>query len=677
MTPSVPPPQLDEVLALTYDCPELGDNAKVSRTRSATIALACVALTALGEAAALALGWHLRSTGDALEWALYNVAVTAVGALILHRLPRHPVGWILAVFGVLGAWSTDLLTGYGLRAGQNGWLGAAAAQWFGVAAWCLGALMWIWALLYVPTGTLPSPRWRIVEYGGIVGTLAYMVGWLVSPTSTVPHSTLANPFVVAGLPGQQLADVGGLLIALAAAGAMASVVLRARGADPELRQQLKWVGVGAVVLVAFLPVGLTLWSSSPVVRALSPVAVLAIVSSLGAAVLRYRLFDVDRLVLRGIAYLAAAGVAVAFYAAVVITLGTLAGGSRTWQAAAATLVAAICFRPVARAAQRGLERRFDRDHEARRQIDRYLDGLRAGTEPAERIEQVLRDAIGLQDLRLMLRLPTSDSYSDVHGQLCTTDPNLPVVELGAEALFQYPTPADPALEARIGRLLSHSRLALQVARLGVGLSRQVEELDASRRRIAIAADEERRRIQRDIHDGAQQRLVALGLSLRSLEGRFRAADRNEDADAVDGVVADLGETIVELRTLVANLPLPQLDAGLEAAFRELADRSPLPVYVEVATGQLDPSVEATAYFVGSESLTNTLKHAQASTVTLRAERCGATLRVTVTDDGVGGATPGAGSGLIGLRDRVAAIGGRLRIDSGRTGTIVTAELPCG
>jgi signal transduction histidine kinase len=668
---------LDEVLALTYAGPELGDNAKVSRTRSTTIALACVVLAVLGEAAALALGWHLRSTGDAFEWALYNIAVTAVGALIVHRLPQHPVGWILVLFGVLGAWSTDLVSAYGLRAEQSGWPGAAPAQWFGVAAWCLSALMWVLALLYVPTGTLPSPRWRVVVFGGLVGTLAYLAGWLVSTSSTLPDSTLANPFVVTDLPGQQLAAVGGSMLAVAGAAAVASVIRRARGADPVLRQQLKWVGIGGLILVGFLPVGLTLWSSSPVVRALSPVVVLAIVASLGAAVLRYRLFDVDRLVLRGLAYLAAAVVGVAFYAASVITLGTLAGGSRPWQAAAATLVAALCFRPVVRTAQRGLERRFDRDDDARRQIDRYLDGLRAGTEPAERVEEVLRDAAGLQELRLMLRLPASDRYSDVHGQLCTVDPNLATVELGAEAVVQYPPDADPALEARLQRMLSHSRLALQVARLGVGLSRQVEELDASRRRIAIAADEERRRIQRDLHDGAQQRLVAVGLTLRSLEGRLRAADRTEDADTVDAVVADLRETIAELRTLVANLPLPQLDAGLEAAFHELADRSPVPVQVEVVAGKLDPSVEATAYFVGSESLTNTLKHAQASTVTLRAERCGGTLLVTVADDGVGGAMPGAGSGLIGLRDRVAAIGGHLRIDSGRAGTIVTAELPCG
>lgn len=649
----------------------------MSRNRSATIALACVVLAVLGEAAAVGLGWHLRSTGAALEWALYNVSVTAIGGLIVHRLPRHPVGWILAGFGVLGAWSTDVLTGYGLRAEHAGWPGAAPAQWFGVAAWCLGALMWVLALLYVPTGTLPSSRWRFVVYGGVVGTLGYLIGWLVSPSSTIPNSRVANPFVVANLPGKEVAVGGGALLALAAVGSMASVVRRRHGADPVLRQQLKWVGVGGLFLVCFLPVGLTLWSSSPVVRFLSPIAVLAMVASLAAAVLRYRLFDVDRLVLRGLAFVAAAAVAIGFYVALVIALGTLAGGSRPWQAAAATLAAATCFRPVARAAQRALERRFDRDHEARKQIDRYLDGLRAGTEPAEKVEQVLREAAGLPGLMLMLRLPDSGRYTDVHGHLCTLDPDRPLVELGAEAVAQYPSPADPGTEARLERLLSHSRLALQIARLGVGVSRQVEELDASRRRIAVAADEERRRIQRDLHDGAQQRLVAIGLALRSLEGRFRADDQIDDADVVDAVVADVGETISELRTLVSNLPLPQLDAGLAAAFQELADRSPVRVRVDVDAGKLDPSVEAAAYFVGSEGLTNTLKHAQASNVTLQAKRSGETLLISVADDGIGGAAPGAGSGLIGLRDRVAALGGHLRIDSGRSGTIVTAEIPCG
>ncbi|HET7901698.1 MAG TPA: histidine kinase [Candidatus Nanopelagicales bacterium] len=649
----------------------------MSRYRSAAIGLAGVSLALLGEIVALALAWQLRPFGDAVAWALYNVAVTAVGALIVHAFPRHPVGWILLVLGVLGVWSTDVLSAYGARAELSGWPGAAGAQWLGVAAWCLSALMWVLALLYVPTGALASPRWRIALVGGIVGTSAYLVGWLISPASTLPDSTLANPFAVAGLPGESLADVGGVLLAASAAGAVASVIGRARGADPVLRQQLKWVGVGGLLLVGFLPVGLALWSSSPVVRALSPVVALGIVASVGAAVLRYRLFDVDRMVLRGTAYLAAAAVASGLFAASVILLGTLLGGSRPWQTAAATLVAVVCFRPVAGRVERRLERRFDPDHDARRQIDRFLDGLRAGTEPADRIEEVLRDAAGRQDLRLLLRLPASDGFCDVHGQRCAPDPSLRAIELGAEAMVQYPSAADPVLDSRLERLLAHARLALQVARLGAGLSSKVDELDASRRRIAIAADDERRRIQRDLHDGAQQRLVAVGLALRSLEGRLRADDRRRDADTVDGVVTDLGETIVELRTLVANLPLPQLDGGLDVAFRELADRSPLPVRVDVTAERLSPSVEATAYFVGSESLTNTLKHARASTVTLRAERCGATLLVTVADDGVGGAVPGAGTGLIGLRDRVAAIGGHLRIDSGRTGTTITAELPCG
>ena len=663
--------------ALTYFRQQLGDNANVTSNRAGVIGLGCVALAAIGEIAALALAWRLRPLGDALEWALYNVAVSAVGALIMHRLPRHRVGWVLAIFGAVGVWSTDLLGGYGLRAEHSGWHGAAAAQWLAGAAWCLSALMWVLALVLVPNGQLPSSRWRVVLYAGIAGTFTYSLGWLTSASSTIPDSSLGNPFVATRVPGEQLAGFGGTLLALAAVGAMASVVRRRRGADPVLRQQLKWVGVGGALLVGFLPVGLALWSTSPVVRALSPVVVLAMVASLGAAVLRYRLFDVDRLVLRGVAYLSAAAVVVALYATAAIVLGTLAGGSRPWQVAATTLAAVACFRPVARAAQRLLERRFDRDDQALRRIDRYLEGLRAGTERADRVEAVLREASGLPQLRLLLRLPASDLFADVHGHSATPRPDLPVVHLGTEAIAQCPGPDDPARAARIERLLSRSRLALQVARLGVELSRQVEELDASRRRIAVAADVERRRIQRDLHDGAQQRLVSVGLSLRSLEGRLRTSDLTVEADVVDGVVADLGETIAELRTLVANLPLPQLDAGLAAAFQELADRSPLPVHVEVDAGALDPSVEATAYFVGSEGLTNTLKHAQASAVTLRAQRRDDTLLVSVADDGVGGATPGAGTGLVGLRDRVAALGGFLRIDSGDSGTTVTVELPCG
>jgi signal transduction histidine kinase len=371
---------------------------------------------------------------------------------------------------------------------------------------------------------------------------------------------------------------------------------------------------------------------------------------------------------------------VGIYAVSAATLGALLGGSRPWQIAAATLIAATVFRPAARASQRIIDRRFDRYHEARLRLDRYLDGLRSGAERTDRFEEVLREAANVHDLQLFLRLPASDEYVDVRGQARVVDPAQPAVELRsfgeAEAIVQYNDPFDPALEARIERLLQHSRLALLIARLGVELARQVNELEESRRRIASASDTERRRIQRDLHDGAQQSLVTIGLAMRSVEGHLRNRNETADADLLDSLVTDVQATIEGLRALVSDLPLPQMNAGIDAAFRELADRSPIPVRVEVDTDRLDAALETTAYFVGSEGLTNVLKHAHASEATLRAWRVNGSLLVSVSDDGIGGADPQLGSGLLGLQDRFAAVGGQFSIHSDTGGTRLTAELPC-
>jgi signal transduction histidine kinase len=652
----------------------------VRHTASAVVAVSCLAAAAAGEATALVLAHGMHPLEDSALWAFYNLSVVAFGALILVRLRDHPVGWVLCVGGVVGVFSTDVLGAYGLRAEAEGWPGAAPAQWLALSAWSLGALMWVWALLFIPTGRLPSRRWRIFLYAGAVGVSLYIVGWLTSATSINPTSSVANPFVVAGLPSQELAVAGGLMLAIAGVAAMASMLVRVRGADVITRQQLKWVAVATGLIVTFLPIGLIFWSVSPVVRVLSPLVLLAAVAALAAAVLRYRLFDLDRLALRAAGYAVATAVGVALYAASTVTLGALLGGSRPWHVAAATLIAAAAFRPVARAAQRIIDRRFDRYHDAWLRLDRYLDGLRSGAERIDRLEQVLREAVNISELQLLIRLPASDGYVDVRGHPRAVDPTRPDVQVGsvaeAEAIVQYPDPYDPELEARIERLLRHSRLALMVARLSLGLSRQVSELEESRRRIASASDTERRRIQRDLHDGAQQNLVTIGLAMRSLEGRLRNRNQTADADVLDVLVAELQATIEGLRALVSDLPLPQLDAGIDAAFRELADRSPIPVRVEVETDRLDAALEATAYFVGSEGLTNVLKHAHASEVTLRAWRVNGSLLVSVSDDGIGGADPQLGSGLLGLRDRIAAVGGRLSIDSDAAGTRLTAELPC-
>lgn len=652
------------------------------QSRSATIAAgSLLVISAAAEVATVALRWELKPLSDSLGWALYNLSIVAIGALIVQRLPWHPVGWILAVLGSVSMLATDLLGGYGLRGETNGWPGAAQAQWLSVPPWSLSLLMWIMALLLTPTGRLPSRRWRFCVVAGIVATILYITGWLTSATSSAPDTGLANPFVINSLPSDQLAIAGSSVLAAAAIGAMASVLLRARGADPVLKQQLKWVGFGAFLLVCSLPVGLLAWSTSPLVRAASPLVLTVVVATFAAAILRYRLFDIDRLLLRTAAYAIATAVALTAYVAAVVGLGASLGGSRPWLVAAATLLAVAVFRPVRHGVQGWIDRRFDREHEARARLDAFLDRLHAGTDRPDRLDEVLREVAGVPGLKLLLHLPTTGVFADVHGRQRTPDPERVLTELRTagqvEAIAESDGSTDLARSARVERLLQHARLAVQVARLGVELNQQLDEVDASRRRISIAADAERRRIQRDLHDGAQQRLVTVGLALRGLESRLRRRDESEDADTVDALVADLQATIAGLRTLVADLPLPQLDGGIEPAFRELADRAPISVRVLVDAPRLAPEVEATAYFVGCEALTNVLKHARAHTATLRAQRTNGTLLLSICDDGVGGAKPGKGSGLVSLEDRVAALGGTLRIESASRGTLIEAVLPCG
>ena len=460
-----------------------------------------------------------------------------------------------------------------------------------------------------------------------------------------------------------------------------SLLVRFRHADLMVRQQLKWVGLAGALLALTLPVSISLWHASPVVRAISPLVLSGMALALGAAVLRYRLFDVDLIILRSVAYACVSVLVLAVYAAISVFLGTLVGQSSAWQVAAATLAAAAVFRPALRAVRLAMDRRFDRDaHAARVKVDAFLEGLRSGTEQSDRIQEVLQEALRDPWLRLLLYLPTYGGFADLRGRPAELDPELAVVRLERdgvpEAAVQYLHTGDPVRQARVRHLVEHSRLALQVARLGVELNRQLDQLDQSRARIAEAADEERRRIQRDLHDGAQQRLVIVGLGLRSVESRLRATGADEEADHVDGLVADLGATIDELRRLTYRLPPPQLDSGIAAAFRELASRAPIPVAVDAVAERLDRALETTAYFVGCEGLTNVIKHSGATAVTMRAVRRNGSLLVSVADDGAGGAQVREGCGLAGLADRVAAVGGRLHVESGNQGTLLTAELPC-
>jgi signal transduction histidine kinase len=241
---------------------------------------------------------------------------------------------------------------------------------------------------------------------------------------------------------------------------------------------------------------------------------------------------------------------------------------------------------------------------------------------------------------------------------------------------------DPLLEEQrslVDGVSAVAQFALENERLHAEVKAQLEEVRASRERIVRAGDEERRRVERNIHDGAQQRLVSLSLALSMAQAKAAKASP-EVVETLAAAEVELKEAIGELRELARGIhPAILTEAGLRAALESLAERSPVPVTVHTnLDGPLPPLVEATAYFVVAEALTNAARHASASTVILTADVADGWLRLMVDDDGHGGADPARGSGLRGLLDRVAALGGRLSIEQAGSGggTRLRAEIPC-
>jgi signal transduction histidine kinase len=232
---------------------------------------------------------------------------------------------------------------------------------------------------------------------------------------------------------------------------------------------------------------------------------------------------------------------------------------------------------------------------------------------------------------------------------------------------------DPELIEAVG---GATTIAQENQALQAQAQSRLAELQASRERIVTAADAERRRIERNLHDGAQQRLVTLALQLSLIQRRIR--DNPGDAEQLVATASDeLALSLAELRELARGIHPAALEQGLPSALEALVLRSAVPTRLEVEPGPRWPRpVEFAAYFVASEALANATKYAQASTVTVRAARVGGDAVIEITDDGVGGADPAAGSGLRGLADRVEALGGRFQVRDGPTGgTQVIAELP--
>jgi signal transduction histidine kinase len=299
--------------------------------------------------------------------------------------------------------------------------------------------------------------------------------------------------------------------------------------------------------------------------------------------------------------------------------------------------------------------------------------------PLGRLRDVLARTLGDPSVQLAFATPSGGGFVDTAGQptvLPDTDESRMITRLVRDGELLGVMVHDPTIEAEDPGLVeavgSVARLALENERLAAQVRAQLEEVRASRTRIVEAADEERRRVERDLHDGAQQRLVALAIRLQLAKETTTGA-----STLLDEATAELLTAIGEVRGLARGLhPTILTEAGLGAAVEAIAERAPLPIVVDVPERRYETTVEATAYFVVAEALTNVARYASATEARVTVRDDGERLVLLVADDGHGGADPALGSGLRGLSDRLEAIGGRLTISSPQGGgTVLRAELP--
>lgn len=465
-----------------------------------------------------------------------------------------------------------------------------------------------------------------------------------------------------------------------------AAVIRYRRSTGVERLQLRWLAYGAGLLPIALGICFVVQAVGGSVDAVSVVFDLAIVTvpaAVGVAVLRYRLYDIDRLISRTLTYLLLTVVLGGCFVLATVGVAVVAGHGSSWGTAAATAVTVLMFRPVRDRAQRVIDRRFDRVRsQALANVDDFLDDLRADRQDPQAIEGVLARSLADPGLRLLLWLPARQSWVDVHGRPAPTpepEPGRTSTSLnhsGAPLAVVLHTSDGTVRPDILATVLERATLAIEVARLRAEVAVTLAEVERSRARLVEAGYEERRRLERDLHDGAQQRLVSLGLSLRLLQRSLPAQARILEP-ALDQAVDEVAHAVADLRRIAAGIRPARLDDGLAAALHDLARSAPIPVVVDVGHQRIPPTVEAAAYYVACEAITNAVKHADASRITVQAERANGSLRLLVADDGIGGATIRPGSGLAGLLDRVAAHGGTLHLDSTPgAGTRMEALLPC-
>jgi signal transduction histidine kinase len=649
--------------------------------------------------------------GEDLVLKLMFIAIiggySTVGAVLASRNPSNPIGWLMMAAGIalaVGGFSDEYLV-YALETRPGSLPGAPVAAVLSSLSWGPLLVVLILIVLLFPTGRVPGPRWRLLP-PAIVGLLALAVaGVVLAPGSLDVGARVDNPLGVEALAGvAELAQtVGflGLLPALAAS--IAALVLRYRRSRGEERQQIRWlVYVVAVVAVAIL-LGLVqtlLWDVQALDDALFVVMVarigLGVPLAIGVAILRYRLYDLDLVIRKTVLYATVALMLVAIFLVFAVGLGQALIEAEPGAIAASVAMGLLVW-PAVRVARRVADRvvygRRATPYEVLTDFSHRLGGSYASEDVLPRMAAILGEAVGASRAIVWLRIgrewrPVGLAPADAERPEPVRSTSDRVPALPADATVEIrdqgellgaltvSMPANDPMGASKERLVrdlaSQAGLVLRNVRL-------IEELRASRQRLVAAQDEERRRLERNIHDGAQQQLVALTVKLRLL-GQIADRDPAKVAEIAGQLQAETTDALEDLRDLARGIYPPLLaDKGLAAALEAQARKSTLPVTVDAPElGRFPQDVEAAIYFSCLEALQNVAKYAEASHVTISLSRSNGRLFFSITDDGVG-FDPDAttyGTGLQGIADRIDALDGTFEIISSvGAGTIVNGSVP--
>jgi signal transduction histidine kinase len=698
--------------------------ARSRRVTAAAWALV-LALAVAGAVLTVMASGHLKASDTISNFSAAPAAVlyATLGALVVRRA-GNVIGWLLlgegAAAAILAAASAYAVLGThrGTLPGPD--LVALLAQWSVVPVFLLLGFM----LLLFPSGTLPSPRWRPVAALALVATALALAGVVVHPGKIALPApggaslNVANPLGTSSL-GPVLSAVGslnavGTLLTVLLAAAIVSLVVRFRSGGREVRQQIKWLTL-AVAAIAFLQTAALLAmaatgnSANPVTTAadaVTPViALFGVPALITVAILKHGLYQIDIIINRAIRYGLLSAALTAVYVGMVVGIGTLAsyaGGPLL--TAAAALAIAVLFQPLRHRAQLLANRIVYGQRATPYQVLSDFAQDMAGQLDADvaldRMASVLADATGAVRVEVWVRIgaqlrPTATwprGSPQGAAVALTDDGELPVLDstraiavrhagelLGAITLDK---PRNEPVSAVEDNLLEHlapqAALVLRNVRLTAELQVTIEDLRASRRRLVRAQDEERHRIERNLHDGAQQQLVALTIQLSLLEDD--AGDPDSVLQMASELRSGLHAALNDLRALARGIYPPLLaDQGLAPALQAQASRAPLPVFIEAdGIGRYPRDAEAAVYFCILEAMQNVAKYSQASRATVAMSCPDGHLEFSVTDDGAGfePANITQGTGLQGMTDRLAAVGGTLRILSQPGhGTTVSGTLP--